>query len=188
MYNKKYLQVADTDISINNYINCDFVAHELKEDIDISSILFLPLKNFKGTSRPLFYLGTSDFYNFCKNSTTERVEICIDEDKYEEVALCCADVNFGDFLIIGQFALDIFTGILSSYIYDRIANRRQQSKNGEQKDELTIPTKPYLESPTVSFAINVKDSKSKNSKKFTYEGPASEVPAVMEQIKQIWNG
>lgn len=187
MNTNKCLQVSDADFSINNFIDKDFVSSALKESILSSSILFLPLLDFRESGRPLFYDGTSDFYNYCTKSTTEKVEICIDDDKYEEIALCCADVNFGDFLIIGQFALDIFTSILSSYIYDRIVHKKHQTNNREQADQLTISAKPYLAPPTVSFEINVKDSISKKSKKFSYEGPASEVPEVMEQIKEMWN-
>ena len=187
MNTNKYLQISDSDFSINDFIDNEFVSPDLKDSILGSSILFLPLINFREPGRPLFHNGTSDFYIFCKNNTNDLVDICIDDDKYEEIALCCADINFGDFLIIGQVALDIFANILSSYVYERIVNKRQQTKNSESIGQLTNSAKPYLAPPTVSFEINVKDSMGKKSKKFSYEGPASEVSEVLEQIKEIWN-
>ncbi|PSW86367.1 hypothetical protein [Photobacterium damselae] len=135
----------------------------LKETVENSSILFLPVKNFRGKVDFAFPQGTLDLYNYLKKEIegTGTVEICIDDERYSEIALYSRKIRFGKIIVNVVFA-PLIVGLLTNYMYDQL------SVKGE--DNVTIAIS--VESECQNYEVH-------------YDGTAEDFGTINESIKNI---
>lgn len=193
-------KVEKSNHNFETWISKDFVSEETKSSLKQASILIVPTIGFRRENEPTFPIGTEDFLNYIQDNLPSEysIDICIDEEKYHELALYSNYRRLGNF-VVTNVALSIFLNLLSSYVYEK-AFTEDESKPPIQivtvdnsiKQTINVSTpevklpKKYLEPPKVKFSITVVDS-SGTSKDFHYEGPAKDVKNVTEQIKKLWD-
>jgi hypothetical protein len=192
--------VQNSNENFDTWTSRDFVSEELRESLKLASILIIPTIGFRRVNEPTFPIGTEEFLQYFYDKLDSRftIDVCINDDQYQELALYSNYRRYGNFLVKSA-ALTIFLNLLSSYIYEK-AFSEDESKppiqivnvdnsvhqtNVNSTVETKLPKK-YLESPKVKFSVTVVDSNG-TSKDFHYEGPAKDVKAVTEQIKQLWD-
>ncbi|EJO3864428.1 hypothetical protein ACN930_004677 [Vibrio parahaemolyticus] len=135
----------------------------LKETVENSSILFLPVKNFRGEVDFAFPQGTLDLYNYLKKEIegTGTVEICIDDERYSEIALYSREIRFGKIIVSVVFA-PLIVGLLTNYMYDQLSVKAE--------DKITIAIS--VESECQNYEVH-------------YDGTAEDFGTINESIKNI---
>lgn len=191
--------VQDSNENFETWTSRDFVSEELRESLKSAAILIIPTIGFRRAKEPTFPIGTEEFLQYFQEKLDSEfiIDVCINDDQYQELGLYSNYRRYGNFLVKSA-ALTVFLNLLSSYIYEK-AFSEDESKPPIQIVNIdnsvhqttvnpTVETKlpkKYLESPKVKFSITVVDSNG-TSKDFHYEGPAKDVKVVTEQIKQLW--
>lgn len=161
---KYLLNITDLEEKYESFISKPYINEELQKVIANSDVLIIPLVGFRDKDEPLFPIHTNEIFRFLKKSSV-NVEVCIDDDKYYELALHSDLKRIGKF-VVKEFALPVFIAVISTYI---TANYIEENENNNSKDEIKIE-------------ITVIDSLS--SKRIDYEGPADKFEDAAETIKK----
>jgi hypothetical protein len=101
-----------------------YISPAISEEIAAADIVFVPFEGFRDHDGPVFPQGTSDLYRYLEENSKGKIhqEICIDDDKYVEVALHGATAIIATF-IVKEVLFPVVLGLLSSYIYERFLSR-----------------------------------------------------------------
>jgi len=189
------IEVLDSSENFQTWISRDYIAEELKNELQKASVLLVPFEKLRDFDKPLFPIETSNILryfqqNFDKDFT---VDICITDDLYTEFGFYNNYKRLGKF-VVATVAIPTFVTILSAYVYDRYI------KEEESKPEIniidnstkivvndthisTVSQKKYLQPVQVKFSVTVVDS-SGNSKEIKFEGPAKEIRSALEALKK----
>ena len=197
---KDIFKVEQSNENFDTWTAKEFVSEDIRPTLRQASILVVPTLGFRDTNEPTFPVGTEDFLAYFKERLPKEftIDICVDDEHYQELALHSNYKRIGTFLV-STVALSVFLNILSSYIYDNVIKEEEskpqiQTINIDNSTHTTIinpipeipkAPKKFLEPPKVKFTVTVVDTNGV-SKDFHYEGPAKDVKTVTDQIKQLW--
>jgi hypothetical protein len=110
------LQVQDVDFNIDSYLTEYIRDEKLAENIRTADVVLLPHKNFRELEGPFFSEAAVGLYQFLMKKLEEnKVEICVEEDDYKEIALHDETLNLGIILLNG-FILPIVVNVISEHI------------------------------------------------------------------------
>lgn len=138
----------------------------LKEisELNDSKILLVPVLNFRGREGYTYQEGTTDFFNYLKEKSNKEVKLAFSE-YYQENVLHNDWIRITE-LLITVFVLPIATGLISSYIWDKI------NKSRKKPDEVKVD-------------LSIKVKKDEKIIDFKYEGDVTNLDNALSQIKEI---
>lgn len=114
----------DLEKYIQDYIKTDYLEGNIRE----SNIVLLPYKNFKEIDGPIFPEAYSQFYEYLLDNFKEsKVEICVEEKDYKEVALHNDLINLG-LVFVNGIILPVVANIITEYIKSKRNNRKTNIK------------------------------------------------------------
>lgn len=112
-----------------------YVSGAVRDTSATADVLLVPIEKFREVEGPLFYAGTTDFFQFLKEGLSgHRVEVCADDDKYKEFSLHSDTIYLVTLVINLLLAPKVFP-ILMDYI------RRQSAgslKSADVKSKLIL--------------------------------------------------
>ena len=118
---------------------------------------------------------TDELFRFCQENNL-KIEILVDDDKYEEIELNSHVMRIGKF-IVKDLVLPLFISVLGAYIYENTRN----DFDTDEVVEFVAPTE-------VEFEMEVIDSlQQRKSMTFKFKGEAKEFTVAAEEIKRIWD-
>ena len=170
-----YLEIVNSARTREEWIQMVELPEDMKSGVLSADILIVPSLMSK---QPMAFMsGTMDMFAYLQSQLGNRVEICIDEEKYVEIELNSRKIRLGKF-ILKDLALSLFLSILGGYI----ANQCSRPAEPETVIEMQEFQKPV----EVEFSITVEDSTGKR-KEFKYDGPAADYKEVSDEILKQWN-
>lgn len=171
----KNLEIVNAARSREEWIKMVELPESMRSSVLSADILIVPSMMPK---RPLAFMsGTTDLFAYLQSQVGDRVEICIDEEKYVEIELNSRKIRLGK-ILLKDLVLPLFLSILGGYI----ANRCDRSAVPE-----TVPEVQEFQKPVeVEFSITVEDSTGRR-KEFKYDGPAADYKEVSDEILKLWN-
>ena len=171
----KNLEIVNAARSREEWIKMVELPESMRSSVLSADILIVPSMMPK---QPLAFMsGTTDLFAYLQSQVGDRVEICIDEEKYVEIELNSRKIRFGKFNIKG-IVLTLFLNILGGII----ANKCSKPAVPETAPEVQEFQKPV----EVEFSITVEDSTGRR-KEFKYDGPAADYKEVSDEILKLWN-
>ncbi|NBG67156.1 hypothetical protein [Acidiluteibacter ferrifornacis] len=191
------LQISDSNESIETWLLKDFVTDDLRTDLKDVAILIVPVENLRENVHLAFPIGTEGILGYFKEQLQSniKIDICITDEDYQEYAFYSNYKRLGDF-VIKKVAIPVFVTVLSSFVIQKIIAEDNSQPQIEIKDESvnvtinnhisTLAEKKYLEPTQIKFSVTVVDS-SGTSKKFSYEGPATNIDTVLKSLKDYEN-
>lgn len=120
MLEKTYSIIKESKITFDTELSKDYVSDGTKVLIKNCSVLMLPLENFRKQTPLCFNEGFRNLFFYLKENLPENsVELCIDKEKIEEIALHSAEFHLGKFLIENIIA-PVFVDLLSDYLKNKL--------------------------------------------------------------------
>lgn len=163
------LNVEETEQGFETWATKDYITSETAERIQNAQVLVLPVENFRDVEGPLFPSKTEEFYRYLRANVPKehKVEICIEDEDYQELALHY-DLIILAGLLVADVSFPIVLNVVSDYIYAKLSTLRR-----ERAIKVTLSV--------------VVDKKAKTkSKTFTFEGTPDRFPEACKQIKELW--
>lgn len=156
---------------------------QLSEDVAASAIdadvLVVP-SNY--VDRPLaFPVLTSDIFTVLRNQLEGCVEICVNDEDFEEIELNSHTFRLPT-IKVNAAVITIVLNLVSNYIYDKLDKVSEPDVN--TKTEVTVPE--YQKPTDMDFTIEVEDSTGK-SKAFHYKGSAADFKDASKEIIRMWD-
>lgn len=171
----KNLEIVNSARTREEWIKMVGLPESMKRNALSADILIVPSMMSK---QPLAFMsGTTDLFAYLQSQVGDRVEICIDEEKYVEIELNSRKIRLGK-ILLKDIALPLFLSILGGYI----ANQCSRPAAPETVFEVQEFQKPV----EVEFSITVEDSTGRR-KEFKYDGPAADYKEVSDEILKLWN-
>ncbi len=160
------IEVKNSNENFITWSEKDYISAKLKELIIDSNILIVPVENFREIKEPVFPQRTEELFKYLQTELPEqvKVEIAIEDDEYQELALYHDLVDIGNF-IVTIIALPFLVSILANYV-----TMKSFDKKGDDI-KLTLTT--------VEGDI---------SRTIIYEGKATDFIASSEEIKKLCLG
>jgi len=155
-----------TTKNFDYWLNRPFVSELLRGSLVDAQVLLVPQEGFREKENLSFPQGTHDFFHYLKNNAPPEftIEICIEENEYNELALHSNLRRLGVATIkIG--ALTIFFNLVSNYIYNKMT---------DDTDNIQI-----------TIIVEKEDN---TSIEFKYEGTAKDFNETTENIQRIIKG
>lgn len=169
------LEIINTTRTREEWIKIVELTESMKSSVLSADILIVPSMMSK---EPMAFMsGTTDLFAYLQSQLGDRVEICIDEDKYVEIELNSRKIRLGKFNIKG-LALTLFLNILGGYIANQCSR--------PAAPETVIEVQEFQKPVEVEFSITVEDSTGRR-KEFKYDGPAADYKEVSDEILKLWN-
>ena len=150
------LIVKDATRSREEWMEIAGLPEDLKSNVMAADVLIVP--SMIRDQPKAFMVGTMNLYAILKAHLSDRMEICIADEDYEEIELNSRTLRLGSF-VVRSVALPLFLNIIGNYIYDRIMEPEPIGA------DIDVPE--YQQPATVSFTIAVEDSLGKK-KEFQY--------------------
>mgnify|MGYP006443097387 CR=1 FL=1 len=157
------LLVQDSDKNFSTWSSKEFISDEVKKSISSKNVLIVPIENFRNYPNPVFPVGTEELFHYLKDNSDNKlnVDVCIDDEDYEELALHSDLIIIGS-IIVTSFVAPIVVNLISSYLEDKWLKKSKK------------------ESTQLKVEITVVDN-DKGSKKFKYEGPANKFKETLNE-------
>ncbi len=161
------LSMESTEKGFNFWLNQEFISDSLRQDLAKAEILLVPQIGFRDRNDPVFPVKTEELLGYLKrrSKTPDKIDICIDDDEYKELALHSALLVLAS-IVVTSVALPTLVNILSEYIKNKIF--------AEKKDR------------NIKVTLYVQDHKGL-IKQITYEGNPENFADSMNSIKKITN-
>ncbi len=189
------LTIENTAENFETWTSQEFVSNETRPKLLKAGILFVPNIGYREEKGPVFPALTEDIVSYLREHLPKDIalELCVDSDKYKELALYSDHKRLGNF-IVTALLFPTFVGVLSSYIYDKYVKADEQKPatvtvvknidNSVHNTYINESPKKYQSPTKVMFTITVVDSNG-TSKKITYEGNAKDVEQTVKAIKLL---
>ena len=169
------LKIVNEARSREEWIQMAKLPEGLRNAVISADILIAPSMMSK---QPMAFMsGTMELFAYLQSQVGDRVEICIDEDKYVEIELNSRKIRLGK-IIVKDLALPLFLSILAGYIVNQC--------NKPAVPETVIEAREFQKPVEVEFSITVEDSTGRR-KEFKYDGPAADYKEVSDEILKLWN-
>ena len=189
------LTITNSTENFESWIKKSFITDNLRDILSKSSILIVPFDNLRESQNPfMFPIGTEEIFRYFKEKLPEDqlIDICISNEYYQEFAFFNDYKRLGNF-IIKSVVVQVFVGIMCSYIYDKFIKEDDSKPKIEVIDNSThininnhistLADKKYLEPTHIKFSVTIVD-KVGNSKNISYEGPATNIDNVLKTLKE----
>lgn len=123
------LVVKKVNFTLEQYLR-DYIRDcELSEAVRNSDIVLLPYNSFREYKGPLFPEATIEFYNYlATNSKGKRVELCVEEEDYKELAMHNEVFNLG-VILLNSLIMPLLVCLIMEYV---------KSKRGEKKVDVKV--------------------------------------------------
>ncbi len=157
--------ITDSSENFDTWINREYISEELKNNLRKASILLVPTEGFRERNIPVFPVKSEELFTYIKNTLPSdcKVDICIRDEDYKELALHADSVILAD-LVVTAIVFPILVNIVGEYIKQKILK--------------------YTEKRRVRFSITVVDEGGK-SKNLTYEGNVEDFGGIIEKLKDL---
>lgn len=156
-------KISDSSDNFSTWFNKPYISPSLKDEIKKAEILFIPIENFRESKSLSFPVKTEELFTFFRERLKEKVNICVENSDYTELALHFDTIIIGTFIVTALF-LPTFTNVLSSYISDKLLKSKKDA--------------------TIKLTLTVEYDKS-ISKKLEFEGNISEFGKAMDTINKL---
>jgi len=154
-----------TEECFDYWINQSFITDELKNELKNADILLIPQIGFRDIDIPVFPVKTEELFTFLrKKSSDVKIDICIEDKDYRELALHYDLITIGAF-VVTSIALPVLVNLLSDYIKSKI------SLNSGR---------------VIKVSLIVENKKEKTSKKISYEGKPENFDSIIKSIENLW--
>lgn len=158
MFNIDY---GETVTNIDEYIDVKNLPQNTKDKVDASDVLLLPTKY---ADEEYYYAQeTIDFVKFCREKDDKHLIDILDDEDVMVRSLHSADIWLPVIWISQNILLPFVTGLITSYIYDKIKGRGQE------------PT-------MVDVTIQINDKKKGINKSIHYNGDAKTFKDTFDKI------
>jgi hypothetical protein len=160
---KAKVTLTKTNEDFNYWIGKDFISESLKSSLVKSDLLFVPNIGFRERKDLNFPVNTMEQLEFVKDNSDMNLitDICIEDKDYKELALHFDWILLAD-IVIKDFVLPIYLGILSNYLHSKWKDKLQNKKI---KIEITLV-------------------KNGESIKIKYEGPEDAIKdTILKELK-----
>lgn len=139
--------------NIEKYINKSYIPIDLKEQIQSTDIVILPIEGFRDYKKPLFPRGTENIYLYLKKNLPPRykLEIAISDKNYKELSLHYDLIDLGIFML-KELMLPLFLNLLANFAFYKL-----KLKNNQEKIKLKIILTDKLK--LIDFEGSVEDFK-----------------------------
>lgn len=159
------VHLEETTQDWDYWLSRPYLSAKVRQSLALSKVLLVPQEGFRGRDVQLFPVGTEDLFNHLKEKlpTDVPVEIAIDDAEYKEAALHSALLILGSVVVGGAtlVVIPVVVNVVSEYINRRLFNEKDRQET------------------TVRWELTVIDGT--RATKLTYEGPAVDFPAEMQQ-------
>lgn len=173
--------INDVTISRKEWIERMQLSEGIAESAIDADVLVVP-SNY--VDRPLaFPVLTSDIFTILKNQLDGSVEICVNDEDFEEIELNSHTFRLPT-IKVKAAVLTIALNLVSTYIYNKLDNASQHDVNVNVNVEVTVPE--YQKPTDIDFTIEVEDSTGK-SKAFHYKGSAADFKDASKEIIRMWD-
>jgi hypothetical protein len=110
------IEIAETRRDRAYWTFKPWVADELRDAIGSADVLVLPWEDFRQDKPALFPEGAADFVRGVRaDLTSVKLELAIDKDKYEEIALYANEWRLPT-LLCTSIILPILTGVVANHV------------------------------------------------------------------------
>ena len=175
------ITIKDVSISRKEWIDRMQLSERFAKSAIDADVLLVP-SNY--VDRPLaFPVLTSDIFTILKSKLECSVEICVNDEDFEEIELNSHTFRLPTIKVKAAM-LTIALNLVSTYIYNKLDNASQPDVNVNVNVEVTVPE--YQKPTEMDFTIEVEDTTGK-SKAFHYKGSAADFNEASEAIKQMWD-
>ncbi len=155
------LEYGETITNIDEYIDVKKLPQNAKDKVDVSEILVLPRKY---SDEEYYYAQeTIDFVKFCREHDDKHLIDILDNEDIMVRSLHSSDIWLPVIWISQNILLPLVTGLISSYIYDKIKGRGK-------------------ETTTVDVTIQINDKKKGINKSIHYKGDAKTFKDTFDKI------
>ena len=121
---KKKLEVKEVKFNLDTYIENYIKDENLKDEVKNANIILLPYNNFREIKGPIFFENNAELYDYLLTNTKDKkVEICVEEEDYKEIALHDELINLG-IIFLQDVALTVVAGLILEYIKNKIDSRK----------------------------------------------------------------
>ena len=155
-----------TDQGLDYWASRPYLKEATRERLRQAEVILLPREGFQGKDLLTFPVRTEEFYGFLKRELGEDhpVDLAIEEEDYQELALHGALYDLGLLFVGGAFAG--LVSIITDYI-----NRRAEGKKEEATVRVQLIVQEEIEGVTRSV-------------KLSYDGSADEFQSSMQAAIQ----
>lgn len=157
--------ITDSSENFDTWINRKYISEELKNNLKKANILLVPNEGFRDKNIPVFPVKSEELFTYIKNRLPLdfKVDICIKDEDYKELALHTDLVILGSF-VVTILAAPILVNIISEYIKQKILKDKEKRR--------------------VKVSLTVVDEEGK-SKNLTYEGNTENFGGIIEKLKDV---
>ncbi len=157
--------ITDSSENFDTWINREYISERLKSDLKKANILLVPTEGFRDKNILVFPVRTEELFIYIKNRLPSeyKIDICIEDEEYKELALHSDLVIIGGF-VVTSIIMPILANIISEYIKQKIL------KMGEKRGV------------KVSLTIVGEKGASKN---LTYEGEAENFGRIINKLNDV---
>jgi len=157
--------ITDSSENFDTWINREYISEELKNNLRKASILLVPTEGFRERDIPVFPVKSEELFTYIKNRLPSdfKVDICIRDEDYKELALHADSVILAD-IVVTTIVFPILVNIIGEYIKQKILKYREKRR--------------------VRVSLTVVDERGK-SKNLTYEGNVEDFGGIMEKLKDL---
>ncbi len=115
-------EVTDTSDDFSIWISKDFIPEAIKADLATCQVLVVPEIGFRDYDKPLFPVGTESLLAQLRRGLgpAVKVDICINDDDYAELALHSDTARLGRFVVL-VVVLPLFLNVLGNIIHDKLS-------------------------------------------------------------------
>jgi hypothetical protein len=154
--------IADSLENFDTWISREYISKALKRDLKKADILLVPIEGFRDKNIIVFPVQTEGLLIYIKKRLPSeyKIDICIENKDYKELALHSDLVVIGRF-VVASVVVPILVKIISEYIKQKILKMGEKRK---VKVSLTV--------------VNEKGI----SKNLTYEGEAENFERIINKI------
>ena len=175
------ITVKDVTTSRREWIERMHLSDDIAASAKNAEVLVVP-SNY--VDRPLaFPVSTMDFYTLIKKQLGANIEICVNDEDFEEIELNSHTLRLPT-IKVKEYVLPFVIGYMVNFVYDRTAAPSQPDVNADVNVEVTVPE--YQKPTEMDFTIEVEDTTGK-SKAFHYKGSAADFKDASEEIIRMWD-
>lgn len=156
--------IAESDQGFDYWLSRDYISTELRQNLEGASLIIVPQEGFKDYDKPVFPVGTEEFFHFLKDNEDKNIQadICVEDNEYRELALHAGILVIAG-IVVTALVLPITVNLVSRYLEQRLW---PNNKSNIVKHRITVIEKIG----DTTKAIDIK-----------YEGPAVEYESSMRK-------
>lgn len=161
---------SESDLDIDALLASLGGDEDLRRSVRSASVILVPTDLSPEYDGPAFPESSRDFYKLLKSKLAGDVEVeaAVEDREYREFEYRSEDIIIPTLYLAKHTLLPLAIGLIASFIYDKIGNRRSSNSRDRVKSEIHFK------------------SESGDLIRYQYDGPASTFEQVsMEHIRDL---